>query len=230
MKTFISHAHQDKWFADQIVTLLDQLGVKSWYDTVELFIGDNLLQKIHEGLADCSHLIVILSNHSINSKWVKEELGSFYTEYVSGKKMKVYPFLLEDIGEQMPLFLRKYLYADFRGSTSTQLNPAGVAAVEKELRGVPVYTGAIFKCYRTSEDHRLLVTLPEGKTKAEINHMAHSELVALRSKLAGQSVLFSGRITYTLAMMLGAFLGNSCKSISAFDPKVPNDFTPILLS
>ncbi len=229
MKTFISHAHQDKWFANRLVKLLNELGVNSWYDTVELCIGDNLLQKIHEGLAECSHFIVILSKHAIRSKWVEEELYTFYQEYVQGKKVKVYPFLLDDVWRQTPTFLKKYVYANFRNSTRKQLNAAGIKAVEKEFRGVALHEGHLIKCYNTQNECRLIVTLPEGKSKAEINQMAQLELKKLRPKLSGQKLLMTGRMTYTLAMMVGAYLGNICREISAYDPQIPDELVPIFL-
>lgn len=234
MKIFISHSSQDKWFADKIVTLLDQLGVSVWYDKVDLYIGDNLLQKIHAGLQESTHLIVILSQQSIASHWVKEELGSFYTDFVLGGKAKIYPLLLENVWDAVPAFLKKLVYADFRNSTPTSLNEAGIKEIEKEFRGVPVYEGSLLKCYRLGEVHRILVTLPPDdarKTKTEINREAQKEVSVLRAKLAGKEVMLTGRTTYTLALMIGAYLGNICKSLQAFDPKREggHEFVPIFL-
>lgn len=234
MKIFISHSSQDKWFADKIVALLDQLGISVWYDKVDLYIGDNLLQKIHAGLNESSRLIVILSHQSIASKWVTEELESFYTDFVLGGKTKIYPLLLEDVWEAAPVFLKKLVYADFCSSAPDALNPAGIAEIEKEFRGTPVYEGNLLKCYRLAEVYRIRVTLPpdEGrKTKTEINHEAQKELAVLRGKLAGKDVMLTGRTTYTLALMIGAYLGNICKSLQAFDPKREggHEFVPIFL-
>lgn len=234
MKIFISHSSQDKWFADKIVELLDQLSISVWYDKVDLSVGDNLLQKIHAGLQESSHLIVILSRDSISSHWVKEELESFYTEFVLGGKAKIYPLLLEDVWGAVPAFLKKLVYADFRNSTPQALSSAGIPEIEKEFRGVPVYEGAFLKCYRLAEVYRILVTLPPDearKPKSQINLEAQKELAILRGKLAGKDVMITGRTTYTLALMIGAYLGNICKSLQAFDPKREggHDFVPIFL-
>ncbi len=234
MKIFISHSSQDKWFADKIVALLDQLGISVWYDKVDLYIGDNLLQKIHAGLQESTHLIVILSQQSIASQWVKEELGSFYTDFVLGGKAKIYPLLLEDVWDATPAFLKKLVYADFRNSTPSSLNEIGINEIEKEFRGVPVYEGTFLKCYRLGDVHRLLVTLPLDnirKSKTEINSEAQKELAVLRGKLVGKDVMLTGRTTYTLALMIGAYLGNICKSMQAFDPKREggHEFVPVFL-
>lgn len=230
MRTFISYSSQDQWFAEQIVNLFDRLGVNTWYDKVDLFIGDNFLEKIHEGLKECTHLVVVLSKNSINSRWVREELTTFYNKYVEGKKIKVYPFLLEDVWNEVPPFLQKFVYADFRNSSVRQLNAIGIAAVEKEFLGMPTYEGKMFRCYRIAANYRVFVDLPNDKTKTEINQMARAELDALRFKLIGQKVLIGGRLTYTLALMIGAYLGNICQSISAYDPRYEDEVVPIFLA
>lgn len=230
MKTFITHSSKDKWFADRLVGLLQELGADVWYDKIDLYLGDNFMDKIYAGLEESSHLVVILSENSINSNWVKEELQTFYQDFVQGGKARVYPILLEDVWQRAPKFLRKYVYADFRDSGDESLNPSGVAAVEKEFRGLPVFEGAILKCYKAPEGHRLLVSLPQGKSKAEINEIARAELASLRPALAGAQVTITGRTTYTLALMIGAHLGNICKSLRAFDPKgEAEQYVPIFL-
>lgn len=145
---------------------LEKLDLATWYDTFELCIGDNLLEKIHEGLNACSHLIVILSKHSVQSRWVKEELYTFYHDYVAGKKVKVYPFLLDAVWDQVPSFLKKYLYADFRQSTRLKLNAVGLKAVIKEFQGDSIFAGKYLKCYRTPRNAALWPPCPKVSPRA----------------------------------------------------------------
>ncbi|MCL4703984.1 TIR domain-containing protein [bacterium] len=229
MKIFISHSHQDKWFADRLVARLKKLDLDAWYDTFELCIGDNLLEKIHAGLNECSHLIVILSRHSIQSQWVKEELYTFYHDYVAGKKAKIYPFLLDPVWDKAPAFLKKYLYADFRNSTRSRLNPAGLKAITREFHGDPVFAGKHLKCYRTPSECRIVATMPEGKSKTEVNQILLAELRKLRPKVAGQKAFITGPMTNSLALMAGAHLGNICRELWAYDPKAPDVLVPVFL-
>jgi hypothetical protein len=229
MKIFISHSYQDKWFANRLVAVLKKLDLDTWYDTSELCIGDNLLEKIHKGLSECSHLIVILSKNSVQSHWVKEELYTFYHDYVTGKKVKVYPFLLDAVWDKAPEFLKKYIYADFRKSTRWRLNAAGLKAVTKEFRGNPVFAGKYLKGYRTPLECRIVAVMPEGKTKTEINQMLLAELKKLRPKVAGQKALITGPMTNSLALMVGAHLGNICREIWAYDPRSPDELVPVFL-
>jgi hypothetical protein len=187
------------------------------------------LEKIHEGLGACSHLIVILSKHSVQSQWVKEELYTFYHDYVAGKKVKVYPFLLDAVWDKAPSFLKKYLYADFRKSTRLKPDSAGLKAVTREFRGDCIFAGKHLKCYRTPSECRIVAAMPEGKSKTEINTMLMAELRKLRPKVAGQKVLITGPMTNPLAFMVGAHLGNICRELWAYDPKAPAELVPVFL-
>ncbi len=75
------------------------------------------------------------------------------------------------------------------------------------------------------ENDVLTVTLPTGKTMAEINTMAKEELrdTDFIQLCFGKDVKITGRCTTALAIMLGHELAHVCKSVSMFDPK-ENDF------
>jgi TIR domain-containing protein len=67
--------------------------------------------KISEGLKDADYLVVVLSQASVSSRWVEQELNAALTNQIAGKGI-VLPVLLEDC--ELPMLLRKRLYADFR--------------------------------------------------------------------------------------------------------------------
>lgn len=77
-KAFISHAHADKErFVVSFATRLRSNGVDAWVDQWEMNPGDSLVDKIfEEGLKNCAAMIVVLSQHSVSSKWVREELNA----------------------------------------------------------------------------------------------------------------------------------------------------------
>jgi hypothetical protein len=72
---FISHASEDK---DEIARpLYDELtkkGYKVWFDEAELHLGDSLIAKIDEGLANCRYGIVVMSPRFFEKRWTQEEL------------------------------------------------------------------------------------------------------------------------------------------------------------
>jgi hypothetical protein len=77
-RPFISHAHADKdRFVLDFSKRLRARGIDAWVDSWEMLPGDSLVEKIfNEGLKACTAFIVVLSNNSVNSKWVREELNA----------------------------------------------------------------------------------------------------------------------------------------------------------
>jgi TIR domain len=55
--------------------------------------------------------VIVLSQASVSSRWVEQELNAALTNQISGKGV-VLPLLLEDC--ELPMLLRDRLYADFR--------------------------------------------------------------------------------------------------------------------
>jgi TIR domain len=76
-KVFISHASEDRErFLRAFATKLRQeAGVDAWVDEWEIYPGDSLVRKIfEEGLMDAEAVIIVLSEHSVDKPWVREDL------------------------------------------------------------------------------------------------------------------------------------------------------------
>lgn len=84
---FISHASEDKEsFVDELCKLLQDQGVKIWYDTIAIRWGDSLRSKIDEGLKNSKFGIVVISPSYISKGWTQYELdGLFQLEMNGGK-------------------------------------------------------------------------------------------------------------------------------------------------
>lgn len=72
----------------------------------------------------------------------------------------------------------------------------------------------------TLENDVLQVTLPEGKTQAELVEMAKEEIKTIETSLYGKDIKINGRITTAMSLMLGHKLAHITKSVSIFDPKL----------
>ena len=112
MRIFLSHSSKDKQFVEKLAKDILALDVEVWLDKWEIKVGDSLLDKIGEGLESSDYLIIILSNNSVQSSWVRKELNVFLCNEISSKKIKILPVLIDDC--DIPIFLREKLYADFR--------------------------------------------------------------------------------------------------------------------
>ena len=95
-KVFISHASADKErFVLEFATRLRGVGVNAWVDCWEMNPGDSVIDKIwDEGLKGCDAFIIVLSEHSIKSKWVHEELNTAFVKKIEDKT-KLIPIRLD---------------------------------------------------------------------------------------------------------------------------------------
>ncbi len=59
---FICHASEDKQeFVDPLAKSLEEAGLKVWYDRFVLKLGDDIAEKIDQGLANSRYGVVVLS-------------------------------------------------------------------------------------------------------------------------------------------------------------------------
>lgn len=109
---FISHSDHDHAFVRKLVNKLEEYGVPMWFDTLELRAGDSLGKKIKSSIKENDFLIVVLSEKSVDSSWVCQELEVGLADELEHRSIKVVPALLSDC--KIPDKLRDKYYADFR--------------------------------------------------------------------------------------------------------------------
>lgn len=109
-RAFVSHSHSDKAVAERLATELRKKGVDAWLDKWEIQPGDSIVQKIfEEGLKDCAAFLILLSQSSVESRWVKQELDAALVQRIEGTT-RVIPVLTEACA--VPLALRATLWVD----------------------------------------------------------------------------------------------------------------------
>ncbi len=83
-KVFISYSHRDADVCKGISDILtDGLGLDVWYDT-ELKPGEKYREKIVGEIKNSELFIILLSNSSVASEWVQDEL-----EYAKKKQLEM---------------------------------------------------------------------------------------------------------------------------------------------
>lgn len=112
-KAFLCHSSVDKDKARRIYTELTKAGIDVWFDEANINYADSIISKIWEGLEESDILIVLLSNSSVKSPWVLEELKSALVEQIKNQKPRVIPVLIEDVSN-IPPFLKDRRYIDCR--------------------------------------------------------------------------------------------------------------------
>lgn len=112
-KVFISHSWQDKSFVRRLASKLTSAGLDVWVDEAEIKVGDSLITKIREGIDTSDFIIAVISETSVQSKWVQQELDTAMNYQISGRPTKVLPIITDPPSRiTLPSFLVGKLYAD----------------------------------------------------------------------------------------------------------------------
>jgi hypothetical protein len=69
--------------------------MRCWYAPEDLKIGDPFRQRIDETIRLHPELLVILSEHSVQSDWVREEVESCFEREQREKRLVLFPVCLD---------------------------------------------------------------------------------------------------------------------------------------
>lgn len=128
-KAFLSYSHEDKDFAQSIAQNLNKSGIEVWWDKWEILAGDSIIHKIFmEGLSEVDIFLIVLSNTSVNSNWVKLELDHAIIKKIEGVT-RIIPLIKEKC--DIPPPLRTLLWVDL----STDFD-AGIRKIVKSVFNV----------------------------------------------------------------------------------------------
>lgn len=112
MKVFISYAGPDQQFADRLAEELRGSQIDVWMDGFEIQGGDNLFEKIIQGVEESDLVIIVLSEAYSKSRWSQQELSAFAMKEVTANRLSIIPVIIEDC--EIPIFLQDRMYIDFR--------------------------------------------------------------------------------------------------------------------
>jgi len=93
---FISYSTKDQDFANCLYADLQIKGVRCWFAPENLKIGDRFRQRIDEAIRLHDKLLLILSNHSVRSNWVREEVESCLERENREGRGLLFPVRLDD--------------------------------------------------------------------------------------------------------------------------------------
>jgi len=93
---FISYSSKDDDFAQRLHADLRQKGVRCWFAREDLKIGDKFRTRIDESIRVYDELMVVLSENSIRSPWVEEEVEAALEKEHKQNKLVLFPIRLDD--------------------------------------------------------------------------------------------------------------------------------------
>jgi hypothetical protein len=114
---FISYSTKDQEFADRIHADLQNKGVRRWFAPHGMPIGSEILDEIDAAVRLRDKLLLILSEQSIRSRWVKDEVNMAFEEEHKRGQIVLFPIRLDeavkDTKEAWAAKLRKRHIGDF---------------------------------------------------------------------------------------------------------------------
>jgi TIR domain-containing protein/pentapeptide repeat protein len=93
---FISYANRDQVFAEHLYEDLQNKGVRCWFAPEDMKIGDEFRSRIDTSIHLHDRLLLILSEHSIKSRWVQKEVETAFEKEEKENRLVLFPIRLDD--------------------------------------------------------------------------------------------------------------------------------------
>lgn len=123
---FISYSTANQDFADRLHADLQARGVRCWFAPHDMSPGKKIHEQIDEAIRVYDRLLLILSNESMSSSWVKTEIAKARNKEVASRSRVLFPLALvpfsdiraweqfdADLGEDTAREIREYFVPDF---------------------------------------------------------------------------------------------------------------------
>ena len=91
----------DQAFAERLYADLQNKGVRCWYAPEDMKIGDEFRSRIDASIHLHDRLLLILSAHSLKSRWVQKEVETAFEKEEKDNRLVLFPIRLDDTVMQM---------------------------------------------------------------------------------------------------------------------------------
>jgi TIR domain-containing protein/pentapeptide repeat protein len=93
---FISYSSKDDAFAERLYADLQSKGVRCWYAPHDMRIADEIRPRIDESIRVRDKLLLVLSESSLASTWVKKEVETAFEYEAQQNKLVLFPIRLDE--------------------------------------------------------------------------------------------------------------------------------------
>jgi uncharacterized protein YjbI with pentapeptide repeats len=93
---FISYSRRDEGFVNRLHADLQQSNIRCWLDVEHMRIGDRTRPVINEAIRLHDKLLLVLSQHSIESAWVESEVEAAFERERRERRTVLFPIRLDD--------------------------------------------------------------------------------------------------------------------------------------
>jgi hypothetical protein len=93
---FISYSSKDQEFTDRLYADLQNAGVRCWFAPEDLKIGDEFRNKIDESIRLHDKLLLVLSENSVTSPWVRDEVEAAFERERKENRIVLFPIQIDN--------------------------------------------------------------------------------------------------------------------------------------
>lgn len=106
-RVFVCHSSEDKKFAQLVVDKLKRPDTAPWIDHEQIYAGDDVFDKIGEGLTFMDIFLFLISETALDSGWINLEVKHAAWKEAEEKQSIIRPFRLSNIPRsKLPWFLQ----------------------------------------------------------------------------------------------------------------------------
>jgi hypothetical protein len=123
---FISYSTADQPFAERLHADLQNKGVRCWFAPHHIQSGKKIHEQIDEAIRLYDRLLLVVSEHSMESRWVKTEIANARKKELTQHRQVLFPIRLvefeairlwklfdADVGDDSAREIREYFVPDF---------------------------------------------------------------------------------------------------------------------
>jgi len=124
---FISYSHKDEDFTRQLHARMRKEKLRTWYAPEDMQAGRKVHEQIDQAIRVHDKLLIVLSEHSMQSEWVETELYKARQREIKEKRRMLFPVALvdyeviktwecfdADTGKDLARELREYYIPNFK--------------------------------------------------------------------------------------------------------------------
>ena len=120
---FINYSTKDQEFADRLHADLQNKGVRCWFAPRDMRTGDKILDTVSDAIRLRDKVLIILSENSVNSKWIEREVKAALDEEDQNKRTVLFPIRIDNAVKEAPkewarLLRRERHITNFTGWTN----------------------------------------------------------------------------------------------------------------
>ncbi|MGH9832895.1 MAG: toll/interleukin-1 receptor domain-containing protein [Blastocatellia bacterium] len=98
---FISYAHQDLPFVDELVSHLKGHRLNVWFDQGMLRLGDSFSNSVQEALEHSKYFLLVISPSYLKSAWGNFEMGVALSRAISPANGNIIPLVVGDVNRDV---------------------------------------------------------------------------------------------------------------------------------